>query len=142
MNNTKTSKQEALAKFLDVDSDLFVESRYDESLFESGSREYLVLTDEEADERAADYIKQSLWAFNPEFIASHTSVDLSKRAIMALAKMQSELCEDANDLVEALISDLDEFIKDAIGADGRGHFLNTYDGYENEEGDFFIYRIN
>ena len=37
---------------------------------------------------------------------------------------------------------MDEFIEDAISSDGRGHFLSPYDGEENEEGDYFIYRIN
>ena len=34
--------------------------------------DYLVLTDEEADEKAADYIKDSLWAFNASFLSSET----------------------------------------------------------------------
>ncbi len=45
-----------------------------------------------------------------------------------------------------MIEDEDEFVSQAISADGRGHFLNTYDGNENEqtiEGTtFYIYRMN
>ena len=41
---------------------------------------------------------------------------------------------------------LEEFINEAIQADGRGHFLNTYDSNENEEktedGEYlYIYKI-
>jgi hypothetical protein len=56
--------------------------------------------------------------------------------------MQSELCESANAIVKAIISDIDEFIQDAIDSDGRGHFINSYDGEENEHGEYYIYRTN
>ena len=49
-----------------------------------------------------------------------------------------------------LIDDIDEFCKDAISADGRGHFLNGYDGneyeqsfkYKGESYTFYLYRWN
>ena len=50
--------------------------------------------------------------------------------------------EDGNDDIYRLLSDPQEFVDDAISADGRGHFLSSYDGEEGEEGDYFIYRIN
>jgi len=60
--------------------------------------------------------------------------------------MQSKLCESANDLVEALIKDLDKFVEDAISGDVRGRFLSSYDSEELEieiEGEmFFAYRQN
>ncbi len=83
-----------------------------------------------------------MWAFNAEFIASHCKTNLDTKAVDALRGMQSELCEDANPLVEALIEDLDHFIKDAIAADGRGHFLAGYDFEENEQDEYYIYRVN
>ena len=36
----------------------------------------------------------------------------------------------------------DSFVQHAIAADGRGHFLSSYDGEENEAGEFFVYRTN
>jgi len=140
--NTQTAqtKENALAKYLDEDLDNISESSYDDCLFEVGSREYLVLTDEEADQRAADYIKDSLWAFNPSFLASYC--DLPKEMFKAV----QDKCEGGNDAVlqcvERAEGGLDGFVEEAISADGRGHFLNTYDGNENEEGDYFIYRVN
>jgi hypothetical protein len=105
---------------------------------------YLVLTDEEADEKAADYINDSLWAFNADFIIDHSK--LPYEALEMVQSFQQEKCEGANETIEALIEDMDGFIKDAIGADGRGHFLSSYDGNENEETvegiTFYIYRIN
>lgn len=56
--------------------------------------------------------------------------------------MQADLCENANPLVMALIDDINDFIYDAIIADGRGHFLSWYDGKEHEQNEFYIYRIN
>jgi hypothetical protein len=43
-----------------------------------------------------------------------------------------------------MIKDMDDFVDDAIGADGRGHFLSHYDGNEVEdrESGLYIYRTN
>lgn len=143
MTTATQTKEEALAEFLGYgDTDDIEQSSYDENTFEVGNREYLVLTDEEADERVSEQIEGELWAFNAEFVASHSSVNLSSKAIEALKKMQGELCEDANELMRALIKDFDHFVKDAVSSDGRGHFLSPYDGEENEEGEYFIYRTN
>ena len=65
---------------------------------------------------------------------------------VGLRYLQSSKAEGANGLVRALISDLDEFINDAICEDGMGHFIAVYDGYENEEVvdgvTHYIYRTN
>ena len=59
--------------------------------------------------------------------------------------MQGKLCESANGLVTALIEDMDEFIEDAVSADGRGTFLSSYNSEEVEvvvDGEYFYaYRI-
>lgn len=143
-STTTTTEQriEALARFLGVDPSDITTCSYDECLFDYGRKSYLVLTDEEADDRCRDRITDSLWAFNASFIASHTRNGLSSECTKALGEMQGRLCESASPIVEALIEDIDDFVSDAISADGRGHFLSSYDGNENEEGDFFIYRDN
>ena len=63
-------------------------------------------------------------------------------AVESLQNAQKTECENLNGLVYALIDNLNEFIEDAVDADGRGHFLSWYDGYENEENGFYIYRAN
>lgn len=143
-NTDTTTEQriEALAKHLGCDIGDISASTYDDCSFDACGGEYLVLTDDEADDRAREYIEQSLWAFNASFIASHTRNGLSTECIKALEEMQGKLCESASPIVEALIEDMDHFVSDAIRADGRGHFLSQYDGEENEEGAFYIYRTN
>lgn len=137
---TKQTKAEALAKFLNEDLDAISETTYDENTFDAAGGEYLVLTDEEADQLAHDYIKDSLWAFKSSFLASYC--DMPEEMFKAV----QDKCESANDgilqCVERADGGLDGFVEEAISADGRGHFLNTYDGEENEEGEFFIYRVN
>ncbi len=124
-----------------------IERNYDGS-FSCGSWEYDVLTDEEADEAARADILDSLWAFRPEFILSHmhdhgpTSIREDEAICKALRIMQEELCESATPIIRALIADLDEFVSDAIWADGRGHFISRYDGDEIELGEFYAYRQN
>lgn len=126
------TKEQALAKHLDIDED-----EAQDLMLEN---DYLVLTDDEADEKAAEYIKDSLWAFNASFIIEHS--DLPWEAEDMIKSFQENKCEGANETIAAMISNIDEFIEAAIGADGRGHFMSSYDGHEYEEGDYFIYRIN
>ena len=111
------------------------------AIIESG--DYLVLTDKEADEKTAEYIKDSLWAFNADFILSECGLDLSGSE--SLKTMQEKSCESANDFVLSLVEKtcgLASFVKAAISADGRGHFLASYDGEENKQGNYFIYCCN
>jgi len=128
----------ALASFLDIDPGE-IEEGYDSNNFEADGCEYMVLTDSEADEMAREYIEQLLWAFNPSFLSGETG--LPEEMFSAL----QDKCEGANDAFLQVIEQscgLDSFVETAIGVDGRGHFLNTYDGEENEQGEFFIYRTN
>ena len=127
-------KIKALAIYLGCDEDEISEG-YDECTFEYGREEYLVCTDEEADERCEDYILDTLWAFNTSYIMNyidtHTDYD------------EKSLREDSNYLIKLLVGNrLGEFIDDAISTDSRGHYLASYDGEEIEEGDYFIYRTN
>jgi hypothetical protein len=143
------TKQEALANYLGIvdqddlekakQDDYFVEG-YNENVFEHGSQQYLVLTDEEADEMAKEQILDSLWAFNASFIVCHAKDGINDAKAIKL--VQEKLCEDATPLIRALLKDEDHFVNDAISSDGRGHFLSSYDGEENEEGEYFIYRVN
>ena len=106
--------------------------------------EYLVLTEEEADQVAQEYIEDSLWAFNAEFILDTCGLDSSSNIIRSLRKMQEGSCEGCNDFIRALVDGtcgIDEFVNQAILADGRGHFLSSYDGEEGEQDGYFIYCI-
>lgn len=126
----------------ETESDDIQETTWDS--FEVHANEYMVLTDGEADNKASEYIKESLWAFNADFIIQNT--DLPWEAKEMIESFQRDKCEGANETIAAMITDIDDFIEAAISADGRGHFLNTYDGEENEifvNGEtFYIYRIN
>jgi len=132
---TEITAGQALANYLKCD----IENA--ESQIESG--DYLLLTDEQANEQAYEYIKESLWAFNASFILSECGLDFSGEA--SLKSMQENSCESANDFILSLVEKtcgLDCFVKSAISADGRGHFLNCYDGNEIEQDEYFIYRLN
>lgn len=153
MNKFETLKEflistgEATAEEL---ATLTVGSTYNENenTFEIIGNEYKVLTDEEADEETKESILNSLWAFNGYFILEHTDFYRTardyecKEFTEALQQLQNSLCESANSIVKALIYDLDEFVQDAVEADGRGHFISYYDGKENEHNGLYIYRTN
>ena len=146
----------ALAEFLEVDPE-DIEEGYtfygDFMTYETPDGEFLILTDEEADEACKVYCKETAWAFRPGFIIDHSK--LPRDAEEMLKSFQENKCEGANETILALIDDFDEFVEDAISADGRGHFLSSYDGEEQEtqitvveeNGDkekmwLFIYRVN
>lgn len=111
-------------------------SEESDTLFSDGN-EYIVATDDEADAIAYEYIANSVWAFNAEFLADYTG--LPSEVFTAL----QDKCEGANDTFTELIENcgagMDDFVSAAISADGRGHFMNSYDGHEYEVGEFFIY---
>ncbi len=139
----------ALAKYLrddgnDVGESDFRLNNYDKMLVEDGPREYIVCSDKEADKRVADYIKDSVWAFNVTFIASHSKIDYDET--LDIVKAIQDKCEGANAGITALIKNMKKFIADAVSADGRGHFLSHYDGEENEVmvggKRWYIYRTN
>ena len=132
------TKLQTMAEFLECDVDQVDVETYDKNAFSCGSLsgEYLILTDEEADQSAEDYIKDSVWAFTPSFLSEHTGIDEE------IFEMLQDKCESSNEVITNSIKDMEEFIADAIGADGRGHFISSYDGEEEELNNFFIYRIN
>ena len=105
---------------------------------------YLVLTEGEADREAKADIEDSLWAFNAEFILNICGLDSNSNVIRSLRKIQKDSCEGCNDFIRALIDGtcgIDEFVNQAILADGRGHFLSSYDGEEGEQDGYLIYCI-
>ena len=133
----------ALCAHLDCQPDELTLETYEEyglSVYSFGRQEYALGTDAEADSAIAEHIKDSIWAFNASFLASFTGLPEEM-----FSGMQDK-CEDANDAfltcVERAKGGLDAFVAKAVGADGRGHFLSCYDGEENEEGEFYIYRTN
>ena len=132
------ARQAALAAHLGVDVD---DVTGDGDTWTHGRSEWLVLSDDDADERAAEAIRDSLWAFRSEFIAGHTRPRLNGAGIKALAEMKANMRESAQPLIEALIHDMDDFIRDAISADGRGHFLASYDFEECEQDGWYLYRV-
>ncbi|MHB8415614.1 MAG: hypothetical protein ACYDB1_09570 [Acidiferrobacteraceae bacterium] len=139
------TKPEALAKFLEGDEDDLSEASYsvlggEGTLFEYGGQEYLVCTDEEADRAVREYIKESAWVFNADFIIDHSKLPYDAKEMVEA--YQEAKCEGANETILALIEDFEEFCDDAVASDGRGHFLADYDGEENEQDGFFIYRTN
>lgn len=147
MENIK--KAVALCEFLnrgDITENDF--SSYDENLFETDEGDYLVLTDEQADEKTEEYIQESLWAFNIDFLRGFLPDSVQDEAETILKPLQ-EKCENENDAVKGLINweqNKKEIVEEAIRWDGRGHFLSSYDGNEHEikinDEWVYIYRVN
>lgn len=107
---------------------------------EYSNKEYLILTDKQANLKAKESILETLWAFNESFILDYIGYKYKK----VYSKLQ-DLYEDANEIIKDLLiknKSLDKFIKDAIISDGRSHFIASYDGKEIEFDGYFIYRLN
>ena len=135
-------KIKTLAKHLECDIDEITEGRTFWNRLtplECDNQEYIVLTDREADEACRERIKESVWAFNANFLAGYC--ELPTEVFEALRVK----CGSSNEAILSLIEKsggLDGFVSEAVSSDGRSHFLAIYDGEEIEEGDYFIYRIN
>jgi len=138
-NDQEDPRVMALSKYLDLalEPNITYESN---DIYSFGNEEYMILTDDEADEKVAEYIKETVWAFNPSFLSCHSGIDQD------VFKLLQEKCESANEAILKLIKDFDHFVEDAVASDGRGHFLSSYDGYENEQEHdnetYYIYRTN
>lgn len=145
-----SSARKVLASYLGVDANELKEGWHDYyglTIFAHGKREYAVGTDSEAQDAATKNIKGSIWAFNASFILAHCG--LPSELEEAIHSFQEKKCESANDALLTLVEkcgDLDEFVSEAICADGRGHFLSSYDGEENEvtvdDKTLFVYQVN
>ena len=148
MNRMITKTEEAASKILDCDIDdveCLTYDHYGLKIFSNGGEEYAIGSDEEADKAINQYMQDSVWTFRPEFIASHTKAGATNGIIKAITALQ-ESCEDCNEDLKSLIENLDNFIEDAVSADGRGMFLSPYDSEEQEikiDGEYFYaYRLN
>ena len=140
-NDQEDFRVVALSKHLELTEEEEKEIHYESNdTYCFGNEEYMILTDDEADEKVAEYIKDSVWAFNPSFLSCHSGIDED------VFKLLQEKCESANEAILKLIKDFDHFVEDAVASDGRGHFLSSYDGYENEQEHdretYYIYRTN
>ena len=114
-------------------------NHYGLTILEVGNNEYAIGTDDEADKAVQEYIEGSVWAFNANFLASMT--DMPCEIFEALQPQ----CESSNDAILACIEQtcgIDDFVEEAISADGRGHFLSNYDGYEANVEGLVMFRIN
>jgi hypothetical protein len=137
---SEPTKESALANWLGCEEDELTPSKWDHyglDVFSYGGNDYAVGTDEEADKAVAENIEQLAWAFNANFLANKTNLP------QEVFEAMQDKCESANDAVLACIKQtcgLEDFVADAVSADGRGHFLSGYDGEEVEEQGFFIYK--
>lgn len=147
------NKRLALAGYLSVTPDELIispHSYYGLTCYSRGREEYAVGTGEQADNAAIKSCKERLWSFQTRFILAQCG--LSMELAVYLERFQADKCEDANPVLAELIKKcmrgggVREFCRKAIEADGRGHFLSSWDDEECSQvvaGErYFIYRIN
>jgi hypothetical protein len=151
MQNTLTIENDALTALydhLDIKlegiAELQEHDHHGLAVYDIEGQGYALGTDQEADKAAQCCIGESVWAFKAEFILDCCNLPIS--AGESLAKMQYEVCENANDFLLAVIKKtcgFDYFYKEAIESDGRGHFLASYDGEEIKlfGGNYYAYKL-
>ena len=101
----------------------------------NGNEYAVAANEEEADNATRQYIEDSICYFNSSFLAEHSDVPEEVFEFLANKGFFN------NEAYKSMIYDMDDFVDDAIDADGRGHFLGSYDGKEYEIGEYFLYRI-
>lgn len=145
-NDPRNDKEFCWVTEIDIDIDRTTMEHWSLPVIEIDGYEYAVAEDEEEAIKAAEeYIRESVWAFNADFILRHSFIGIgrSDKLIKALKQIQGELCEDANELMYSLVKDeWEDFVNDAIEADGIGHFLAPYDDQEQEISDLWFEHIH
>lgn len=147
--NTDTIEQKRaglLASWLGCEADDVRQVGYQHyglTVYSTPDGEFAVGDDLQCDLAVRSYIESCVWALNAEFVLK--CCDLPLELTDAIRSFQSKQCEDANDALLALVNKtcgIERFTDRAIDADGRGHFLASFDGDENELlGSVFAYRV-
>lgn len=144
-----TLYQRVVAQYLDCDPQDVEEQDYDHfglKVFSDGDNEVAIGNESEVEAAIAECIEQEAWSFNSDFVARHSKNGYSTELDKAIKMVQEDMSEDAQDLVIAVIENLETFIEDAVSEDGRGMFLNRNDNTEDEvkyKGvTYYCYRIN
>jgi hypothetical protein len=137
--NIMITTNELLTALLDDSRPLC--EHYGLKTYEIDGTEYAIASDYDAAEQAcSEYIKETVWAFNADFLASHIdALDAGD-----IKRLRGDTCESCNDALLKLIDDVDAFVGDAISADGLGHFLSPYDGemVEIKGTNVLLFRLN
>lgn len=134
-------RRAALGALFDCDLCEIEESSYGENTYEADGGEFLVLTDEEADEAADEAIERDLWAFRPDFLEPYMPNGVTASVLATIAEASYE---DASEAFAGMLGEdgIEAVKRDAKASDGRGHFLASYDFEERESGEYFVFRIN
>lgn len=97
---------------------------------------YYCGADDEMFSIVKDYIEDTLWAFNNNFLWGYGSLRLMNAGDCdVILNAVKDKAEDGNEAIKALVdwnNNWDELVAAAIGAEGIGHFLNSYDGTHEE----------
>ena len=136
------NKIKALAEYLEIEEDAIKLTK--SGSYETDCNEYLVLTDEEADQEVKKEIKDSLWVLDAEFILNTCGLDSGSNVIESLRKTQKFSRKDCNNFIRAIVDGtcgIDKFVNQVILAYDRGYFLSAYNSEEEEQGGYFIYCI-
>lgn len=139
IKENKMRRKTALAKFLDVKQSEISVSENSKLEFNYGNQTYLVLTDRQANLRAKEYILDMIWTFKTSFLSNYIPLEIGD-----IEHIQ-EKCESSNNTFLTLLGNKkNKFVADAIGSNGRGHFISQYDGHENYDHNskYYIYRTN
>lgn len=111
-----------------------VADRIGRALSEAGlvGQAWYAVHSEDLDQVSTDAVLETAWAFRPQFLADHTGLPVE----LFDALVANNRCEDNNEVVLTLLRKvgpgIEAFVRDAIAADGVGHFLSPYDGEEHE----------
>lgn len=148
MEELSKELETAIKEELGMDDDEVIEYMYEGLYDVEGQGEYLILHEHDAVELAESYIKDSLWAFHPWFLASSTGID----EIVFQSMTDNGRCEGNNEAILSILDSIDMGLERvtnrAIREDGMGHFLSPYDGREieivlkNKPWYYYMYRYN
>lgn len=136
-----------LARHLHCSISHLKESRYGTPhLFEYFNADYLILTNEEANQEFEIQLETLIYQLDIDFIKKHLKIDIPTEI---LQQYIFDMCDNYSciQVFWELLHDKTAFLEDVAKIYGRGYVLGWYDGKEievcaDEHTSYYIYRLN
>ncbi len=138
--NITEQRRMALVNHLNVSIDEVKEIKeFDNNIFEYRTKEFRVLTDQEAIQATKEEIERELWLIKPYELAS-----LTGQPQIMFEKVNRDVVGKTNKEIKQMINEscgMDKFVNNLIEKNGRSFYLANCDDKERRQDGFFIYKM-
>ncbi|GEM_PF-3836345 len=113
-------RKKILAKFLNRPENKIFSGEYGCNSYNDITTNYLILTEEEANEEAQKHVWGLIHTFDIDFLMKYLGKQMTKEKV---SELMSKHCDNCLLVMASLMPDYDLFAKEAIRKYGRAHFI-------------------